>query len=165
MTIDIHPSAFVSPFADIEDSIRGSRIVVGANAFIDSFVKFKAAGGSGDIVIGAGSQINSGCVLYVGNGISIGNSVLISANCVLAPTNHRFDDANVSIQKQGFKESKGGIRIGNDVWIGALSVILDGSEIGDGCVVGSSSLVRGTLKPFGVFAGNPIKQIGTRKFE
>ncbi|MGA0867137.1 MAG: acyltransferase, partial [Candidatus Nanopelagicaceae bacterium] len=58
--IEIHPTAFVSPLADIEDSVKGSRIVVGPGSYIDAFVKVKAAGGTGDIVIGEKSFINSG---------------------------------------------------------------------------------------------------------
>ena len=68
----IDPEARVSPLADIEDSTRGSRIVVAAGAVIDAFVKIKPAGGVGDVVIGPGSVINSGCVLYTGHGIAIG---------------------------------------------------------------------------------------------
>jgi hypothetical protein len=44
--------------------VRGTRIVIGALSSIDSFVKFKPAGGSGDVVIGERTTINSGCVLY-----------------------------------------------------------------------------------------------------
>ena len=60
MTIEIHPTAFVSSLADLESSSKGSKIFIGPNVYIDSFVKFKAAGGVGDILIGAGTQINSG---------------------------------------------------------------------------------------------------------
>lgn len=43
--IEIDPSATISHVADIEDSVRGSRIVIGPGAVIDSFVKIKPAGG------------------------------------------------------------------------------------------------------------------------
>lgn len=161
--IEIHPTAFVSSLADLESSSKGSRVVIGLNVYIDSFVKFKAAGGSGDILIGAGTQINSGCVLYIGNGISIGENVSIAANCVLAPTNHNYESSARYIQSQGFKKSKGGIQIGNDVWIGALTAVLDGARIGDGCVVGASSLVREVLDDFCVYVGNPLRKIALRK--
>ena len=162
MTFAIHPTAFVSHLADLESSSKGSKIIIGPNVMIDSFVKFKAAGGLGNIVIGSGTQINSGCVFYIGNGISIGENVSIAANCVLAPTNHNFENSRLLIQNQGFKKSKGGIRIGSDVWIGALTAVLDGSDIGNGCVVGASSLVRGVLDEFCIYAGNPIRKIGAR---
>ena len=67
---------------------------------VDSFVKIKPAGGRGDVIIGDNVFINSGCVLYSGNGIVIGNNSLIAANCVLAPTNHAFKDRGRLIQEQ-----------------------------------------------------------------
>ena len=161
--IEIHPTAFVSPLADIEDSIKGSRIVIGPGSYIDAFVKFKAAGGTGDIVIGEKTFINSGCVLYIGNGLHIGNNVSIAANCVLAPTNHEFSARNQLHQEQGFRPSRGGIRIDNDVWVGAQTTILDGAILSEGVVVGAQSLVRGVLQPYGVYAGNPISKISERR--
>ena len=116
--IEVHPTAFVSPLADIEESVKGSKVVVGPNSYIDAFVKIKAAGGTGDIVIGSNTFINSGCVLYIGNGIVIGDNVSIAANCVLAPTNHKFEERNILHQQQGFQPSRGGIRIADDVWVG-----------------------------------------------
>ena len=161
--IEIHPTAYVSPLADIEDSVKGSRIVVGPGSYIDAFVKIKAAGGTGDVIIGEQSFINSGCVLYIGNGIRIGNNVSIAANCVLAPTNHEFSDAKVIHQKQGFRPSKGGILIEDDVWLGAGTIVLDGAVLGKGAVVGALSLVRSTLEPFGIYAGNPLSLRDKRK--
>lgn len=160
--LDIHPTARVSPLADIEDSVRGSRIVIGENVVIDSFVKIKPAGGSGDVVIGAGSIVNSGCVLYTGNGIRIGSGVAIAANCTFAPVDHEFSDRHRPIREQGFRPSKGGITIGDDVWIGANCVFLDGAVIGDGCVVGAGSLVRGLLEPYRVYGGQPLRELGKR---
>ena len=161
--IEIHPTAFVSPLSDIEDSIKGSRVVIGPGSYVDAFVKIKAAGGTGDIVIGERTFINSGCVLYIGNGIRIGDNVSIAANCVLAPTNHEFADRNRLHQEQGFRPSRGGIVIEDDVWIGAQSTILDGAILSLGVVVGAQSLVREKLESFGVYAGNPIVKISERK--
>ena len=160
--IEIHPTAYVSPLADIEESVKGSRIVIGPNSYIDSFVKIKAAGGTGDIVIGSSTFINSGCVLYIGNGISIGNNVSIAANCVLAPTNHEFRDRNTLHHNQGFRPSRGGIHIEDDVWIGASSVLLDGATLKVGCVIGARSLVLRPTDPYGVYAGNPLVKRGER---
>ena len=160
--LDIHPTARVSPLADIEDSARGSRITIGANVVIDSFVKIKPAGGSGDVDIGADSIVNSGCVLYTGNGIRIGRGVAIAANCTFAPVNHEFADRNTPIRQQGFRPSKGGIVIGDDVWIGANCVFLDGAVIGDGCVIGAGSVVRGVLEPYRIYGGQPLRDLGQR---
>ena len=69
--IDIHPTSKVSPFADIEDSVSRTRIIIGAHTVVDSFVKIKPAGGAGNLVIGSFCEINSGCVLYTGKGLTI----------------------------------------------------------------------------------------------
>jgi acetyltransferase-like isoleucine patch superfamily enzyme len=160
--IEIDATAVVSPLADIEPSVRGSRIVIGPHCHIDAFVKIKPAGGSGDVVLGSYVYINSGCVFYTGNGISIGNDVLIAANCTLAPANHEYADPSQLIRTQGFRASRGGIVIGNDVWIGANSVLLDGCRIGQGAVIAAGSVVRGTVDAFTVIGGNPLRYLRRR---
>lgn len=159
----ISEKAVISRLADIEDSTRGTRITIDDGAHIDSFVKIKPAGGLGDVHIGKNTYINSGVVIYTGNGLTIGNNVLIAANCTFAPVNHAFKDRSVKIVDQRFQPSRGGILIEDDVWIGANSVVLDGAVIRQGCVIGASSLVRGVLEPYGIYAGIPVSKIGERK--
>lgn len=163
MTILIDPTARVSPLADIEDSLRGTLITVGAHSVIDSFVKIKPAGGSGNIVIGKHSTINSGCVIYTGNGVQIGDSVAIAANCVLAPVNHEFRSAAMLIRAQGFMPGKGGIIIEDDVWIGGGCTLLDGAILRRGCVIGAMSLVRGEVPAYSIQVGNPMRLLGWRR--
>ena len=124
------PNASISAWADIEQSARGTKIVVASGAHIDSFVKFKCAGGSGDVHIGRNTYVNSGSVIYTGNGITIGDHVLIAANCTLAPVNHEFRQRDKLIVQQRFRPTKGGIVIEDDVWLGAGTVVLDGAHIG-----------------------------------
>ena len=158
----IDPTAKVSPLADIEPSVRGTRIEIGARTLVDAFVKIKPAGGSGEVVIGADCALNSGTVIYTGNGVKIGDAVLIAANCTLAPTNHAFGDVTRRIRDQGFLASKGGIVIGDDVWLGANVVVLDGAVIGEGCVVAAGSVVRGALEPYSIYAGSPAVRVRGR---
>lgn len=158
----IDPTAVISALADIEDSVRGSVLTIGEGVHIDAFVKIKFTGGLGDVTIGPHTYLNSGCVLYSGNGITFGRDVLVAANCVFAPTNHQFADRSRPIRLQGFRPSKGGIRIGDDVWIGAGAVVLDGAVIGNGAVIGALSLVRGEIEPYAIVAGAPAQRIGTR---
>jgi virginiamycin A acetyltransferase len=59
-------------------------------------------------------------------------------------------------------ESKGNIIIGNDVWIGACSVILSGVKIGDGAVIASGAVVSKDVAPYSVVGGVPAKLIKYR---
>ena len=157
------PTARISPLADIELSARGTRYIVGARSMIDAFVKIKPAGGTGEVVIGDDCAINSGTVIYSGNGVTIGNAVLIAANCTLAATNHAFADPDQRIRDQGFQLSRGGITIGDDVWIGANSVLLDGATIGEGAVIAAGSVVRGSVEAYAIYAGSPAVRRGSRR--
>jgi virginiamycin A acetyltransferase len=160
--LDFHPTSKISQLADIEDSVRGSRIFVGAYSTIDSFVKIKPAGGFGDLIIGEYVTINSGTVLYTGNGIVIGNHVAIAANCTFAPVNHEYKSRDTLIRQQGFRKSKGGIIIEEDVWIGANTVLLDGAILRKGCVIGAGSIVRNEIVAYSVNVGHPLTQISWR---
>jgi virginiamycin A acetyltransferase len=160
--LKISDLARISKLADIEDSVRGTKIVIGDGVVIDSFVRIKPVGGMGDLIVGANTHINSGTVIFTGNGIEIGENVLISPGCVLVPVNHEFKARDKTIIEQRFMPSRGGIKIGDDVWIGANSTILDGTVIGKGVVIGANSLVKGEFEEYCVYAGNPLKQIGRR---
>ena len=167
--LNIHETAKVSELSDIEISNRGSIYTIGENVFIDSFVKFKPAGGLGDINIKKGVVINTGAVLYSGKGLVIDEGAIIGANVVISPLSHKFLDRDIPIKDQGFEvdvafpELDASIYIGKDAWIGPNSIILDGSFIPDGCVVSAGSVVFGILKPYGIYVGSPAKLIGFRE--
>lgn len=161
--ISISKNAFVSKLADIEDSVKGSKIIINDGTRIDSFVKIKPAGGSGDVCIGRDCYINSGVVIYTGNGVTIGDGVLIAANCTLAPVNHQYKSKDKKVSEQRFMQSKGGIIIEDDVWIGANTVILDGAILRKGCIVGAHSLVIGELEEYSINIGIPAKKVGMRE--
>ncbi len=163
MTIEIAKTARISRLADIEDSVQGSMIVIGEHSTIDSFVKIKPAGGNGSLIVGEHVVINSGCVLYTGNGIWIGNNVAVAANCTFAPVNHEYRDRQSLIRNQGFLPSKGGILIEDDVWIGSNCVLLDGAILRRGCVVGAGSIVRRELAEYSVYAGYPLRLTEVRR--
>lgn len=53
------------------------------------------------------------------------------------------------------------VQIGESVFIGTHAVILPGTTIGDGAIIGAGSIVRGNVPARTVFAGNPARQIAT----
>ena len=54
------------------------------------------------------------------------------------------------------------VEIGNDVWIGANSVILAGVTIGHGAVVAAGAVVSSSVEPYTVVGGVPAKPIKLR---
>jgi len=53
------------------------------------------------------------------------------------------------------------IVIGDDCWLGFRSVVLGGTRLGDGVIVGAGSVVCGSVAPYTVVAGNPAVPVGT----
>ncbi len=158
----IDKTAEISSDARIIPSIRGTKIVIGANTHIYEFVVIKAVGGEGDITIGEHCYINPNSTLYSGNGIKMGNYVLIGPGTVIAPTNHAFQRRDEYIRHQGFVPSRGGVVIEDDVWIGANSVILDGTHIERGALIAAGSVVMGNIPAYTMWGGVPAKYIKDR---
>jgi virginiamycin A acetyltransferase len=162
MPNEIASSASVSSLAYIEESVRGSTLRIGERAFIDAFVAIKFSGGLGDVSIGDETYLNAGTVIYSGNGVSLGNHVMVASNVTFAPTNHAFARRDVPMIRQGFMPSRGGILVEDDVWIGANCVILDGAILRRGCIVGAGSVVSAELQPFSINFGVPAKFVKWR---
>lgn len=59
------------------------------------------------------------------------------------------------IANQGEIQKIGEIHIGDNVFIGANSFILPGTEIGNNCIIGAGSVVRGKIPDGSVVIGNP----------
>ena len=100
--------------------------------------------------------------MYSGNGIKIGNNVLMGPNCSLTPSNHNFNDKKTLIRLQGFQPSKGGIVIEDDVWLGANVTVLDGAIIRKGCIIGANSMVISHTEEYGIYVGIPAIKIKSR---
>jgi len=92
--------------------------------------------------------------------IIIGDDVMVGPNTVFRSANHEFRDPEKPIRLQG--HTKGTIRVGSDVWIGANCVILSNVSIGKGVVVGAGAVVTKDVNDFEIVAGVPAKKIGSR---
>lgn len=173
-----------NPGADIGFGVRvlGSavRIKVGRGTCIDDGVvlDFRAAGElilgehcsvragailspqGGVIKLGDGSGVNHYTILYGHGGLEVGSDVRFAAHGVVIPANHGISRCDLPITKQSLV--KKGIKIGNDVWVGAGCTILDGVDISDGVVVGAGSVVTSDVESYVVVAGVPARVLRKR---
>lgn len=65
-------------------------------------------------------------------------------------------------EQDGHPRTKGKTTIGNDVWIGYGATILSGVTIGDGAVIGASTVVVKDVHPYAIVAGNPARLVRYR---
>lgn len=125
------------------------------------------------------SQINSytylgkNCLVQntnIGKFCSIANDVLIGLGnhpLDLLSTSPLFYRVNNPLFIKLIKENLGIVEykpivIGNDVWIGTRSIIMDGVEIGNGAVIAANSIVTKNIPPYAIVGGVPAKIIKYR---
>lgn len=123
--------------------------------------------------IGKYSYVSRNCLIQnaiIGNYCSISHEVIIGLGnhpMDLLSTSplfyHKKNSLNISIidEDYDFIEYKR-IVIGNDVWIGARAIIMDGVKIGDGVVIGAGTVVTKDVPPYAIVVGVPAKIIKYR---
>ena len=109
----------------------------------------------GDLHIGHHTRI--GLQNTVIGPVLIGNHVNLAQGVVVSGLNHNFYDSTKRIDEQGVSTSQ--IIIGDDVWIGANSVITAGVTIGTHCVIAAGSVVTKDVPDNTVVAGCPARVI------
>lgn len=105
---------------------------------------------------GLGTDSFYGCA----GGIELGDDVIVGNFVSMHSENHNCSDTEIPIRLQGTTHK--GIKIGNNVWIGAKVTILDGVHIGNGCVIGAGSVVTKSFPDNSVIVGVPAKIIKER---
>lgn len=134
----------ISPFTEITIE-KGSKISLGYRLTMRGGAKLRVRENA-RLTIGDNTYINHNCMIVCRENIEIGNNVQFSPNVLIYDHDHDF---RVGLQMQKFKTSP--IKIGNNVWIGANSIILRGSEIGDNVVIAAGSIVKNKISAGTVF--------------
>jgi len=112
-----------------------------------------------------GSNVGLGSHGHFGVGVGsleIGDDCIFGNYVSIHPENHVTDDLNTPMRLQGVK-SNGGVKIGNNCWIGAKVTILDGTVIGNGCIVAAGAVVRGKFPDNAVIGGVPARILKMRE--
>ena len=100
------------------------------------------------------------------NNATIGNYCSIGPDVKLGQAEHSKDFITTSqlISKEliGHSLNKNQAKVGNDVWLGANVVVLQGISIENGVIVGANAVVTKNLPPYSIAVGVPARVIGYR---
>lgn len=97
------------------------------------------------------------CVIGGHGGLTVGKHTIIAGLTYIIPANHIIDRQDIPYIQQG--ETRKGIQIGSNVWIGANCVITDGVVIGDNAVIGAGAVVTNNIPANVIAVGIPAKPI------
>lgn len=102
-------------------------------------------------------------------GILIGNYVGIARGAYLRSANHKISQIGIPFVHQGheaktviYNDREYSIVVEDDVWIGANAIVLTGTKIGKGAVVGAGAVISGVFPDYSIIMGNPGRVIGSR---
>lgn len=101
----------------------------------------------------------SGATIYARKGIYIGDNTLIGGNTKILDNDFHPIEAEARNRDDKDMIKTKQISIGKDCFIGCNVLILKGTSIGDGSVVGAGSVVSGHFESGVIIAGNPAKVI------
>jgi acetyltransferase-like isoleucine patch superfamily enzyme len=153
--VTVGADCFVAPDAQIfaephRPVILGARCSVAATAYLH-----------GPIRLGDDVSINPGAHLEGGRaGIVVGSRVRIAAGAKLYAFEHGLaPDAAIVEQPT----TSTGIRVGDDVWIGANAGVTDGVTVGNHAVVAMGAVVTRDVPEWAVVGGVPARVLGDRR--
>lgn len=131
----IHPSAFVAEGAVISGDVTLERDVsIWHNAVLRADCD--------RIVVGAGSNIQDGCVIHEDRGkpVAIGRDVTVGHGAIIH-----------------------GCTIGDGTLVGMGAIVLNGAVVGSGCIIGAGALVTqgATIPDGGLALGSPAHVVRT----
>jgi len=130
-----------------------NNFTLGAKSKIEDFTTIN--NGVGDVNIGERTIIGLGNTVI--GPVNIGNDVMFAQNVVVSGMNHSYEDISLPPSKQ--KDICLQITIGDNVWIGANSVVTAGVSIGKHSIIGGGSVVTKNIPAYSVAVGNPAKVI------
>ena len=141
---------FISPEAQVltEQLTLGDRSWIASGAIVRGYVHF-----------GCDCSVNP--YAHIAGNVRIGNNCRIAGGTAIYGFNHGIERVDIPIKDQPV--SSRGITIGEDVWIGANAVIVDGVSIGSHCVIAGGSVVSNSFPPYQIIGGNPARIVRDRR--
>jgi len=140
-----------------EKIVLGDCVKIGAYSSLSSTSHFSKYGKG--LKMGHNSAAGQFTEFGAAGGIEIGNDVIMGSYISFHSENHNFSDKTQLIRTQGVTSK--GIKIGNNVWVGAKVTFLDGCEVGNHCVVAAGAVVNGVYPDYSIIGGIPAKVLKT----
>lgn len=141
-----------------------NNISLGNNVRIDDFCTIVAV--SGYITLCDYVSIMRGCHLSGVFGIEMKAFSHLAGNCLIYSASDDYSGSGITTVTVPAKYQRyvgGRVVIGRHVIVGTGSIVLGEADIGEGCALGAMSLVHGSLQPWGIYAGAPVKRRKERR--
>ncbi len=135
---------------------RGVLVLPGAWLAVE-----RVAWGAAEPVLRLGDRvgIRANCTLSAARSILVEDDVVLGGSVTVVDSDHTWRDGRPNVLYNPVDAAP--VRIGRGTWVGDHTTILRGSDIGELCVIGANSVVRGTIPDRSVAVGVPARVVGT----
>jgi acetyltransferase-like isoleucine patch superfamily enzyme len=119
-------------------------------------------GKGGGVHLGPRVNVGTGCMILSDAGITIGADTMLAGNCYVG--GGAYDaDAPIDVPMSERPLVARPIDIGEDCWLGAGVVVIEGVTIGRGSVIGAGSVVTRDVPPYSIAVGAPARVLRKRR--
>lgn len=132
------------------------KMVIGRRVRIFPGLRAECHGG-GELVIEDNVAVGQCVHITCGQRLVVGQGTVIAGFVSITDIDHDYEDVGVPVLSQGHVMRT--TRIGRNCFIGMGARIQAGTTLGDGCVVGANSVVRGEFSANSVIVGAPAKVV------
>lgn len=149
-----------------------SRISIGRNVILAYGCRIECIASYNGVHYDSSIRIGDNCIIGPNahitsmKNVNIGDNFLSGEGLLISDNNHGFfclEELDIHPDKR-ILYSKGGVKIGNNVWCGDKVSILSGVEIGDGSIIGCNAVVTKNIPPYSLAVGNPARVIKRLRF-
>ena len=139
----------------------GSNCIVGKQVQLTAYDHYNGVSFQPSISLGDGSNIGDYSHITSINKIEVGKGVLMGRNILITDNSHGGGDDFTSQLCMPVKKrpiiSKGGVFIGDNVWIGEKASIIGNVTIGKGSIIGANTVITKNIPEYTLAVGNPIR--------
>jgi acetyltransferase-like isoleucine patch superfamily enzyme len=153
----------------IEINRHGGKLKIGKNFKMNNFYRCNVIG----YKVPCAFVVAENCSLLIGDNVGMSQATIVAMDNVEIKNNvkigggtriyssdfHSLDKHVRRGPEDLINRKSAPVIIGNDVFIGAGSIILKGVTIGDGAIIGAGSIVTKSIPGNEVWAGNPARFI------
>jgi lipopolysaccharide O-acetyltransferase len=151
-----------SIISGMENISIGDRLQTKDMIWIDAIARYGGQYFSPSIKIGQRVSMSRNVHIAAISSVIIGDDVMIGSNVLISDHSHGEPSAifdTQALESVALRRliSKGGVYIGNNVWIGDGVVVLAGVSIGDHSIIGANSVVTKNIPERSIAFGNPAR--------
>ncbi len=149
-TIIYRPIRFTKKFITLKENVS-----IFSNCRVEGISHYGSQNYIPSIILHSGVSVQQNCHITCAQRIEIGSNTALANNVTVTDIDHPYTDISIPIESQDLIVKP--VRIGKDCKIYNNAVILQGTIIGDHCVVGANSVVKGIFPDFSIIVGVPAR--------